>query len=107
MTVREGESCGWRLLTSALAGGAQALGRPIGSIEPGNRADIVVLGAEQADLSAAASDHLLDIWVFVVGRDTIETVYAGGEKVVENGRHRRRDAIAKYYQSVMAGLADA
>jgi formimidoylglutamate deiminase len=43
MATLEGESTGRRLFTTALAGGTQALGRPAGAIEPGRRADIVVL----------------------------------------------------------------
>ncbi|MGH6962135.1 MAG: formimidoylglutamate deiminase, partial [Dongiaceae bacterium] len=59
MTTAEGESTGQRLFTQALAGGAQALGRPIGAIAPGRRADIVVLDAEHTSFATTRREHWL------------------------------------------------
>ncbi|MEA2930733.1 MAG: formimidoylglutamate deiminase, partial [Hyphomicrobiales bacterium] len=99
-----GESTGSRLYSSALAGGAQALGRDIGAIETGKRADIVVLDPAHPDL-AGGQHTWLDAYVFVAGRALISTVIAGGEMVVSDGRHAHRDPITARYRKVLARLA--
>jgi cytosine/adenosine deaminase-related metal-dependent hydrolase len=106
MASREGESNGARLFTEALAGGAQALNRPIGAIASGRRADIVVFDPDHPDFAAAGSGRWLDAWIFVAGRSAIKDVFAGGRKVVEGGRHVDRAAIAARYRAALQGLAD-
>jgi formiminoglutamate deiminase len=104
MAVQEGESTGRRLYASALAAGAQALARPIGALAPGARADIVLLDAEHPDLAARRGDTWLDAWIFVAGRAAVTTVLAGGETVVEAGRHRLRSQIEAKYKAVVARI---
>ena len=45
--------------------GTQALGRRIGSIGPGRRADIVVLDVDHPDMAGSRGDLWLDQYVFV------------------------------------------
>jgi formiminoglutamate deiminase len=104
MTLHEGESTGRRLLESVLAAGAQALARPAGALAPGTRADIVLLDAEHPDLAARRGDRWLDAWIFVAGRSAVTTVLAGGECVVELGRHRLRPQIEARYKAVLARI---
>ena len=106
MTTEPGESTGQRLFTSALAGGAQALARPVGAIAVGRRADIVVLDAEHTSFATTDSRHWLDAWIFVPGCPAIQSVFVGGAKVVDEGRHIRRDKIAARYRSVLRRLVD-
>jgi formimidoylglutamate deiminase len=106
LTQQEGESTGHRLYMTALAGGAQALAQPIGAIEPGRRADLVILDADHPDL-AGGPDHWLDAFLFVGGRRLIRTVIAGGEIVVEDGRHRQHDRISAAYRRTIARLLEA
>jgi formiminoglutamate deiminase len=101
---RESESTGTRLYATALAGGAQALGRSIGAIEPGKRADVVVLEAAHPDL-AGGQHTWLDAYVFVAGRALIKSVMVGGETVVQDGRHKHRDTITARYRKVVSRLA--
>ena len=105
MTLQEGESAGRLLFSKAIGGGAQALGRPIGAIERGNRGDIVVLDAGHPDLAGGEGDTWLDIFIFVTGRAAVKTVLVGGEILVEEGRHRRREPITARYKKVVRGLA--
>ncbi len=107
LASREGESVGRRLYADALAGGTQALGRAIGAIKAGQRADIVVLDADHPDLAASRDDLWLDKYVFVAGRRLVRSVFVGGIKVVEVGVHRSRSAIADRYRRTMARLADS
>jgi formimidoylglutamate deiminase len=106
LAQREGESTARRLYADALAGGAQALGRAIGSIAPGRRADIVVLDGDHPDLSGSRGDLWLDKYAFVAGRRLVKTVIVGGERKVEDGIHRSHAQMSDRYRKVMKRLAD-
>ncbi|MGP9820461.1 formimidoylglutamate deiminase [Salinarimonas sp. NSM] len=101
-----GRSTGRRLWEGALAGGAQALGLPIGALAPGLRADIVTLDLDHPDLGRAVGDRTLDTAVFCLGRAAVRDVLVGGERVVENGRHRARERVAPRYAARVARLAE-
>ena len=104
LSRREGDSTGLQLYAGALAGGAQALGRDIGAIGAGRRADLVVFDAAHPDLAGGVHTWL-DAYVFVAGSTLIRTVIVGGEAVVQDGRHMRRDAITARYRRVVARMA--
>ena len=101
---RGSASTGRTLYDGALAGGAQAMGRRIGALEPGRRADIVVLDAAHPDLAAVSADGWLDAYVFVAGAAAISTVFVAGRTLVSDGRHRGRDAITARYITALQGL---
>lgn len=109
MTTIEGQSTGRSLYATALAGGAQALGRKIGALAPGHCADIVVLDADHPDLAGASGDTsgdmALDVYVFSAGRALVDTVITAGTPVVLKGRHHARDAIAEKYRAIVSRLA--
>jgi formimidoylglutamate deiminase len=105
LAYREGESIARRLYADALAGGAQALGRAIGSIAPGRRADIVVLDDDHPDLCGSGGDLWLNKYAFVTGRRLVKTVMVGGERVVEDGIHRSNAQISDRYRKVVRRLA--
>jgi formimidoylglutamate deiminase len=104
LTRHEGQSTGVSLYTGALAGGARALGRAVGSIAVGKRADLVVLDANHPDLASMSGDRWLDSYVFVAGKAAIDTVMVGGRPVVAQGRHHMREAIAARYARSMARI---
>jgi formimidoylglutamate deiminase len=107
MTLREGESTGRRLFTSALAAGAKALQQPIGALAVGARADIVLLDDDHPDLAARSGDSWLDAWVFVAGHSALKSVLMGGEQVVEGGHHKMRPMIEARFKKVVADLMAA
>jgi formimidoylglutamate deiminase len=100
----EGQSTGRSLYDGALKGGARALGRKIGAIEVGHRADLVILDQAHADLAALSGDRLLDSYIFVAGKAAIDTVIVGGKLVVSGGRHRNRNAISARYKNAISGI---
>ena len=104
LAAKEGESTGRALYERALAGGAQAAGRPVGALAPGRRADIVVCDRDGMAHALAMVDRALDAYVFVAGRAAIGSVYVGGVEVVADGRHRRRESIAARYRRTLARL---
>ena len=97
-------STGASLYQEALAGGAQALGLPVGAIAPGHRADFLVLDADHPDLVGRAPDVALDTWIFAQGRSLIRDVIAGGNTVVENRRHKERERIDAAYRRTLNKL---
>jgi len=99
-----GQSTGRRLYDGALAGGAQALGRRIGALAPGRRADIVVLDADHPDLAGRHDDAWLDAYVFVAGGGTVQTVLVGGVTLVNEGGHHARATIEERYRQVVTRL---
>jgi formimidoylglutamate deiminase len=92
------------LLEAALAGGAQASGRPLGAIAPGRRCDLVALDAEHPTLVGHAGDGLLDAWVFSGQANPVHTVICGGRRVVEAGRHIAGPEIAADFAQAMRRL---
>jgi len=93
------QSTGRRLIDLALTGGAQAVGRPVGALAPGKRADFVVLQAE-----GLRDDCVLDAWLFSADNAAIKTVYCGGVPVVQNGRHNRREHFVGRYKKTLGHL---
>ncbi len=102
-----GGSSGRGLFDRATTGGAQVLDRRIGTLEPGARADIVVLDADHPSLIGRSEDRILDSWLFATTDQAIDTAYVGGVAVVTQGRHRHRDAILARWRATAARLAEA
>jgi formimidoylglutamate deiminase len=104
LAEREGQSTGRSLYEKALSGGAQALGRRIGAIAPGHRADLVVLDAHHPDLAGISGDRWLDAYMFVAGKAAVDTVFVAGKPVVRSGRHVKREKIRADYARAMARI---
>lgn len=88
---------------AAMAGGAQALGVKSG-LDVGAAADIMTLDAGHAALACRTGDSLLDSYVFAGSGGIIGDVWRGGEKLVSNGRHVRKDAIIARYGKTLGRL---
>jgi formimidoylglutamate deiminase len=99
-----GRSTGRTLFDHALAGGAQALAQPAAGLAPGARADIVTLDAAHPSLAGRRRDAVIDGWIFAAGGGAIDCVWAGGNKVVEGGRHRLRQAARQRFNTAVRRL---
>lgn len=99
----EGQSTGAVLFDQAGRGGAQALAGTFG-MEVGNAADFVSLDQDHAAFAALPASQRLDAAVFAAGREAIDGVWRRGKKVVSEGRHHARDALAARYTAAMARL---
>ena len=91
------------LYDKALRGGAQALGVESG-IAVGCAADMVSLDLDHTGLLEKRGADVLDGYVFAAGKDAIDCVWRRGVKVVEAGRHVRRDELVAGFRRVMARL---
>ena len=96
--------CGARLWRAALAGGAQALGRRIGQLAPGYRADLVTIDHDHPLLAGRSGDLLLDSLVFAGNANPVRDVIVGGRWRVRDGRHPERERIAAAYRRTIATL---
>ena len=94
------------LWQGALQGGAQASGRPVGSLEAGRRADLLVLDNEHPNLDGVATDDVLGAFVFAGNDNLVRDVLAGGRWVVQGGRHVDQDAITRRYKQALAELRE-
>jgi formiminoglutamate deiminase len=99
-------STGRRLHDGACAGGRQALGRPVGALAPGRRADIVVLDRDHPSLAAASGDALLDAWIFSADTAAVGDVICGGVHLVGEGRHRDRERLLARYRATLRRLEE-
>ena len=104
MPAHPGASTGRALYDAALSGGAQALGRRVGRLAPGSRADLVLLDPTHPDLASASADRWLDAYVFSAGVSAIDSVIVGGRALVTGGVHHARHAIVARYRQTLAGL---
>jgi formimidoylglutamate deiminase len=97
-------STGRALFDGALRGGSQALGVTKTGLTEGAFADIVSLDAENIALAGRSGDAIIDSWIFAANRSPVDCVWARGRKVVTNGRHHHREAVATRFRAVIEGL---
>ncbi len=105
-------STGTVLYGSALHGGSNASGMPIGSFiggdaelpSVGNRADLLVLDEASPLLAGRDTSNLIDTWIFAGNSNLVRDVMVNGDWVVRDFRHRDEARIAARYRAVIARL---
>jgi formimidoylglutamate deiminase len=63
-----------------------------------------VLDAAAPILAGATDDDIADRWIFSGNRNLVREVVVGGERVVIDGHHRDRDAVALRYLKAIESL---
>ena len=66
--------------------------------------DYLVLDPEAPLMAGAGADDVADRWIFSGNRNLVREVVVNGERVVADGRHRKREAIATRYRAAIAQL---
>ena len=89
-------SVGDTLLQAAWASAADSTGFDV--------RDEVVLDAESATLTGATEADIADRWLFAGNRNVVREVTVAGQRVVADGRHRRRDETLRAYLSAINTL---
>lgn len=97
-------SVGRFLHDAAAGGGARALAQPIGALQVGRRADLVVLDGDSPALAEKTGDTILDSLVFAASNTSIKDVMVAGRWRIRDGRHERQDAIFGRYRAALAEL---
>ena len=101
----ERHSTGRALYQSAAIGGALAVGAHPGGVSVGAPADFFTLRRDQTALASRKGDDLLDTWIFTGGALLVDCVWIGGKRLVTDGRHHRRDEIARKFTEAMRALS--
>ena len=99
--VLAGMGGGTSLWSAAADGGRQALGRPIGRLEAGSRADLVVLDAAAPLLHGRSGDALADTLVFAGGSALVRDVMIGGRWCVRERHHAAEERVAAAYRNTI------
>lgn len=95
---------GRTLFDAALAGGAQALGQPVGELAVGKRADWLVLDGNDPYLATATGDAILNRWLFAGSDRQVRDVMVNGRWVVRDGRHADEEQSARKFAQVLREL---
>ena len=91
----------------AAAGGAQALGQPVGTIERGRRADFVVLDGEDVDFERLGGAACLGVAMFSGGSNRVRDVFVAGRAVIEQGRHPDEHEARDAFRGALGRLRSA
>ncbi|MCW8206224.1 formimidoylglutamate deiminase [Verminephrobacter aporrectodeae subsp. tuberculatae] len=92
----------------ALQGGAQAAGRPIGGLAPGQQADLVVLDAQHAALRELPAHRMLSAHVFGSPRSAgIDSTWVAGVRRTSRGRHALHETAARAFVAARSAILAA
>lgn len=97
-------SVGTTLWLEAAAGGAQALGRRMGSLAPGLRADLVVLDSSHPDLAGRSGDAISNALIFSGANNLVIDVMVAGRWVVRERGHSAEERGAQNYKKALHQL---
>ena len=95
------------LFDAALSVGQNGLDQAVGAVEPGNRADIVILDGDGPILAGHGTSSVLDAWLLSGGTSPVRDVMIGGRWIVRDGHHPAEVAILDRYRRTMARLAES
>lgn len=91
----------------ACAGGARALGLPVGEVVPGAMADLVVLEPGRSSLLGHVPEQWLDALVVAGGGADISAVYVGGRRLAGNGHWADESEFAARYDALVKKILES
>lgn len=100
-------STGLALWRAASEGGGQALGRRIGPLAPGYRADLLVLDPDAATLYRRRRDKLVDSFVFASDCTAVRDVMVAGRWVVRQRHHAAQQPVEAAFRRTLDRIASA
>jgi formimidoylglutamate deiminase len=104
--LADARGLGAPLWSRCAAGGAAALGQPVGSLEPGRWADLVVLDEEAAPWLGQEGGAVLDALVTGGSREDLGDVYVGGRRVARGGSPPGGEEVRERYRDVIRRLRE-
>jgi formimidoylglutamate deiminase len=85
-------------------GGAMAAGFARWGLQPGARADLLVLDTRAPGLLGVPASHRLDALVFATDAPAFAEVWVAGRPVISAGRHRMQSLLREGFATAMAAL---
>ncbi len=101
---QDGSHVGAAIYRGALDGGSRALGRDLGRIAVGARADLLVLDVNSPNLIGKSDDTMMDAMIFAGNGNPVRDVMVGGRFVVEEGHHAGEAEILDRFRSALKAL---
>jgi formimidoylglutamate deiminase len=101
---QDGSHVGAAIYRGALDGGSRALGRDLGRISVGARADLLVLDVNSPNLIGKSDDTMMDAMIFAGNGNPVRDVMVGGRFVVEEGHHAGEAEILDRFSSALKAL---
>lgn len=95
--INESKHNGTNLWSTAATNGAKAIGQPIGVLEVGKRADLVVLDDRNVIFAGASEKEILDAMVFAARKNVVKDVMVSGKWVVIGGKHVSEEEIERMF----------
>ena len=93
-----------RLFECATLAGAESIGAPTGSFEPGRAADFFTVDLDDPSVAGAGAEDLLPAIVFSLSRAAVRETAVGGRLVSESGRHPAQDEIVARFKALQRKL---
>ena len=100
-------SNGRALITTAISGGARALGEKSSGLVSGARGDLIEIDHEHSEFASRTPDQILDSWIFSGPNNAVRNVIVGGRHVVRDGVHPLRESASGPFRQVIAMLNNA
>ena len=100
-------SNGRALITTAISGGAQALGEKSSGLVSGARGDLIEIDHKHSEFASRTPDQILDSWIFSGPNNAVRNVIVGGRHVVYDGIHPLRESASGRFRQVIAMLNNA
>lgn len=93
-----------QLFNCATVSGAESIGAPGGTLQPGSPADFFTVDLNDPSIAGASTDDLLSSIVFSLSRAAVKDVVVGGKRIVEDGRHTKQDEIVERFKALQKKL---
>jgi formimidoylglutamate deiminase len=92
---------GTALIQHLSSSAAHVTGRPVGRLDAGYRADLVVLDDALPQFAGRSPEKVLDTAIFASNVNPVRHVMVGGRWCIRDGRHRRDGDIGARYRDLM------
>jgi formimidoylglutamate deiminase len=87
-----------RLFDCATVSGTTSIGFDGGTLEPGAPADFFTVDLDDPSIAGSTTESLLANIVFSLSRKAIRDVVVGGQRIVEDSRHKDQEEIVTAFQ---------